>query len=128
MRKNAGSLGFWAATILLVLVAAFFVTATVRSRTALDRAELEGYYREKEEQLVREARKYLNAQGYQDSGVMLTRVVGADGSRVYTVTLHHSDFDRLEEEEREALVRELSGLEFADENAVFCHKFLDNAQ
>lgn len=128
MRKNAGSLGFWAATILLVLVAAFFVTATVRSRTALDRAELEGYYREKEEQLVREAREYLNAQGYQDSGVMLTRVVGADGSRVYTVTLHHSDFDRLEEEEREALVRELSGLEFADENAVFCHKFLDNAQ
>lgn len=128
MRKKAGSLGFWAATILLVLVAAFFVTATVRSRTALDRAELEGYYREKEEQLVREARKYLNAQGYQDSGVMLTRVVGADGSRVYTVTLHHSDFDRLEEEEREALVRELSGLEFADENAVFCHKFLDNAQ
>ncbi len=128
MRKNAGSLGFWAATILLVLVAAFFVTATVRSRTALDRAELEGYYREKEEQLVREARKYLNAQGYQDSGVMLTRVVGADGSRVYTVTLHHSDFDRLEEEEREALVRELSGLEFADENAVFCHKFLDNEQ
>lgn len=128
MRKNAGSLGFWAATILLVLVAAFFVTATVRSRTALDRAELEGYYREKEEQFVRNARKYLNAQGYQNSGVMLTRVVGADGSRVYTVTLHHSDFDRLEEEEREALVRELSGLEFADENAVFCHKFLDNAQ
>lgn len=128
MRKNAGSLGFWAATILLVLVAAFFVTATVRSRTALDRAELEGYYREKEEQFVRNARKYLNAQGYQNSGVMLTRVVETDGSRVYTVTLHHSDFDRLEEEEREALVRELSGLEFADENAVFCHKFLDNAQ
>lgn len=128
MRKNAGSLGFWAATILLVLVAAFFVTATVRSRTALDRAELEGYYREKEEQFVRNARKYLNAQGYQNSGVMLTRVVETDGSRVYTVTLHHSDFDRLEEEEREALVRELSGLEFADENVVFCHKFLDNAQ
>lgn len=128
MRKNAGSLGLWAATILLVLVAAFFVTATVRSRTALDRAELEGYYREKEEQFVRNARKYLNAQGYQNSGVMLTRVVETDGSRVYTVTLHHSDFDRLEEEEREALVRELSGLEFADENAVFCHKFLDNAQ
>lgn len=128
MRKKAGSLGFWAATILLVLVAAFFVTATVRSRTALSRAELEGYYREKEEQLVREARKYLNAQGYQDSGVMLTRVVGADGSRVYTVTLHHSDFDRLEEAEREALVRKLTELEFADENAVFCHKFLDNEQ
>lgn len=128
MRKKAGSLGFWAATILLVLVAAFFVTATVRSRTALDRAELEGYYREKEEQFVRNARKYLNAQGYQNSGVMLTRVVETDGSRVYTVTLHHSDFDRLEEEEREALVRELSGLEFADENVVFCHKFLDNAQ
>ena len=128
MRKNAGSLGFWAATILLVLVAAFFVTATVMSRTSLSRAELEGYYREKEEQLVREARKYLNAQGYQDSGVMLTRVVGADGSRVYTVTLHHSDFDRLEEAEREALVRKLAELEFADENAVFCHKFLDNEQ
>ena len=128
MRKKAGSLGFWAATILLVLVAAFFVTATVMSRTSLSRAELEGYYREKEEQLVREARKYLNAQGYQDSGVMLTRVVGADGSRVYTVTLHHSDFDRLEEAEREALVRKLAELEFADENAVFCHKFLDNEQ
>ena len=59
---------------------------------------------------------------------MLTRVVGADGSRVYTVTLHHGDFDGLGDAEREALVRELSELEFADENAVFCHKFLDNTQ
>lgn len=128
MRKNAGSLGFWAVTVLLVLVAAFFVTATVMSRTSLDQAELEGYYREKEEQLVRNARKFLNTHGYQNSGVMLTRVIEEDGSRVYTVTLHHGDFDRLEEAEREALVRELSELEFADENAVFCHKFLDNAQ
>lgn len=128
MRKNAGSLGFWAATILLVLVVAFFFTATVMSRSSLDQAELEGYYREKEEQLVRDARRFLNAQGYQNSGVMLTRVVGADGSRVYTVTLHHGDFDGLEDAEREALVRELSELEFADENAVFCHKFLDNTQ
>lgn len=128
MRKNAGSLGFWVATILLVLVAAFFFTATVMSRSSLDQAELEGYYREKEEQLVRDARRFLNAQGYQNSGVMLTRVVGADGSRVYTVTLHHGDFDGLEDAEREALVRELSELEFADENAVFCHKFLDNTQ
>ena len=128
MRKNAGSLGFWAATILLVLVAAFFVTATVMSRTSLDQAELEGYYRETAEQLVRDARKFLITQVYQNSGVMLTRVVGADGSRVYTVTLHHGDFDRLEEAEREALVRELTELEFADENAVFCHKFLDSVQ
>lgn len=128
MRKNAGSLGFWAATILLVLVAVFFFTATVMSRTSLDQAELEGYYREKEEQLVRDAREFLNQQGYQNSGVMLTRVIGSDGSRVYTVTLHHGGFDRLGEAEREALVRKLAELEFADENAVFCHKFLDNAQ
>lgn len=112
----------------MVLVAAFFFTATVMSRSSLDQAELEGYYREKEEQLVRDARRFLNAQGYQNSGVMLTRVVGADGSRVYTVTFHHGDFDGLEDAEREALVRELSELEFADENAVFCHKFLDNTQ
>lgn len=114
MRKIAGNLGFVAVTILLILLTALCFAGTVASRTTLDSSELEGYYRQQEEQLVSRARDFLEEQGFVYSGVMLTRVVEADGSRAYTLTVHHGEIDRMSAPEREALAERLEGLAFQD--------------
>lgn len=124
MKRKAGSFRFWAATVILVSVAALSFAGTVMCRTDLGSAELEAYYRKKEEQLVKDTRAYLNRSGFDNSGVMLTRVVDGDGSRMYTVTVHHREIDRLEEAEREALARELETFAFEDSSSTFFYKFL----
>lgn len=114
MRKIAGNLGFVAVTILLILLTALCFAGTVASRTTLDGAEMEGYYRQQEEQLVSRAREFLEEQGLAYSGVMLTRVVEADGSRAYTLTVHHGEIDRMSAPERDALAERLADLAFQD--------------
>ncbi len=124
MREKAGSIRFMAATVILVSVAAFSFAGTVMCRAGLGRAEQEGYYREKEMELVYSTRAYLKQQGFENSGVTLTRVVDGDGSRAYTVTVHHRQIDRMEEAGRELLARELAALAFEEEGSTFCYEFL----
>lgn len=124
--KRTGSFGFEAATILFILIAALSMTGTVMSRTSCSNAELEGYYRELEETLTEDTRSYLEEQGFCNSGIMVNRVVEADGRREYTVTVHHREIDRMSEEERVALAEKLALLTFADENCTFYHEFLTN--
>lgn len=114
MRKIAGNLGFVAVTIILILLTALCFAGTAASRTTLDGAEMEGYYRQQEEQLVSRAREFLEEQGFAYSGVMLTRVVEADGSRAYTLTVHHGEIDRMSVPERDALAERLADLAFQD--------------
>lgn len=119
MERRAGSLRFWAVTIILVIVTAFCCVGTVVSRNDFSAQELERYDRERERQLVEDVREYLGQQGYGDSGVMLTRVVEADGSREYTLNIHHSRITALSEEKREQLAEELTGLTFTERDCVF---------
>ncbi len=119
MRRKTGSLKIMAATILPVLAAAFFFSATVKSMTEPDIAEAEGYYREREEILVREVRSFLDASGYKNSGVMLTRIVDADGSRSYTLSVHHADLEKAQDGESAVLLSGISELEFSGEGILF---------
>lgn len=124
MEKKAGSFRFVAVTVLLVSVAALSFAGTVMCRTNLSGAELEGYYRERENQMVKDIRAYLNRNGFDNSGVMLTRVVDGGGSRMYTVTVHHREIDRMGMTERDALARELTALAFEDGDSTFRCEFL----
>lgn len=119
MERRTGSLRFWAVTIILVIVTALCCAGTVMSRTDFSERELEYYYRERERQLVEGAREYLGEQGYENSGVMLTRVVDADGSREYTLSIHHSRIAGLSDEEREQLTEELQEITFVGQDCVF---------
>lgn len=125
MRRKTGSLKIMAATILPVLAAAFFFSSTVKSMTEPDRAETEGYYREREEILVREVRSFLDALGYRNSGVMLTRIVDADGSRSYTLSVHHRELEEPAKEELALLAAGISELEFSGEGISFRLLFND---
>ena len=96
MEKRAGGLLFWAVTILLITVTAFCCVETAASRTDLTRAELESCYREWERGIAEDIREYLGRQGYENSGVTLTRVTDEDGFREYTVSIHHSSIMEME--------------------------------
>lgn len=122
--KRAGSLRFWAATVILILAAALSVAGTVMSRTGFDRAELEGYYGGLEERLVKDTRERLQERGFLYSGVMLTRVVNGDGSREYTISVHHRDIRRMTKQEREELALSLKELVFEDERCGFRYEFI----
>ena len=126
MKKRAGAVKFMAVTIFLVLVAACFCVETVKCRTNVEAQELEAFYQEKEQELVAETRIFLKAAGYENSGIMLTRVVEADGARHYTMTVHHGRISALDEAGRQALLEKLQGICFAGENISFFHEFLIN--
>lgn len=112
-------------TMCLVLVSAFCITKTVQSQTNVEQIEMEQYYREREEQLVHEVRTYLNEAGYKNSGVMLTRVVTADGWREYTISVHHDKINKMDMEKKEELRKQLSGFRFSAGNCFFYHEFLE---
>lgn len=124
MEKRTGTAGYAAVTVLLVLITALFFGMTVRSETDDAARRNERYYREKERELTGEIRAFLESRGLKDSGVMLTRVVEEDGSRAYTVTVHHGRIDEMEDAERDELLRCLAELDFEEEGCSFAHKFL----
>lgn len=115
---------FMIVTVCLVLISAFCITGTVHSQSRASERELENYFREKEQEMVREVREYLNQSGYENSGVTLNRVLETDGSRAYTLTVHHRRIDNLDEECRENLQAQLSAFDFVAENCTFFHEFL----
>jgi len=122
-RKTFETIGFWVLTLCLVLVSAFFITGTVMSGSNKDERQLELYYREQEQQLVRDTRNYLNESGFTNSGVTLTSVID-NGMREYTITIHHGKFHQMEPAERASLKAELATLVFMEENCSFSHEFL----
>ena len=117
--------GFWLVTVLLILVSALSFAGTVMSRTDFDAAEMEGYYREQEKNLERQVRAYIEEQGFENSGIMLTRVIDVDGSREYTIRVHHRELSGMSEEECGRLEEELQKLNFQDENSSFCYVLND---
>lgn len=124
-RVRIGNLWFVVFTMCLVFVSAFCITKTVQSQTNEEQIEAEQYYRAQEEQLVDEVRVYLNEAGYKNSGVMLTRVVAADGWREYTVSVHHDKINKMDVEKKEELRKQLSGFRFSADNCIFYHEFLE---
>ncbi len=120
---KTGRIGFGAVTIFLILVTAFCCAGTVLSRTDLGGREMESYYRQKERELVSETRAFLNAGGFVNSGIMLTHAIETDGSRRYTLTVHHAEIDGMSEEERQRLLAELESFAFESEGCSFFYKF-----
>ena len=125
MRKVRENVLFGFATVCLILAAAFLAVGTVKSQSSLQMRELEQYYLERERELLKATRAYLEEEGYENSGVTLTRVVEENGTRSYTVTIHHAKIDWMDSGAREELKKALSRLTFSDGNCSFSHEFLE---
>ena len=79
-----------------------------------------------EKGLVEDARLLLSERGFANSGVMLTRVIDENGSRQYTLTVHHGRISKMSDEDRQFLMAELEQIVFEDDNSIFFHKFFEN--
>lgn len=111
-------------TVLIILSLWFFISEKVMSQnngtvTVDEEAflELEGNY-------LSQVKTYLEEEGFQNSGVALTRVVEEDGSRSYEITLHHKKLNKLSSEEQEALKENIEELAFGVSGCEFRIKFL----
>ena len=115
------SKGFIIFTAFLVLVIAFSIAGTVSSKELKESKEEQYYYQRLEQEYVQKMRKYLSEEGFENSGVMLTRTVHEDGFREYRISIHISRFDKLSEEEKAQLLDNLKAKEFKDDKCSFVH-------
>ena len=67
----------------------------------------ESGYKQVEKEYVTQVKSYLQKEGYENSGVILTKVIYEDGSREYTLSVHHKRILKLSEFERESLCEAL---------------------
>ena len=115
---------FLGAVIGLSVIIIFMTTMTVRSQSNIENAQMERYYREQEAEMVKDVRQMLNDKGYDNSGITLTRVVNEDGSREYTLTVHHKKITQLSEAGKADLKLQLEECSFEGENCSFNQEFL----
>lgn len=80
-------------------------------------------YEEQEEAYVERARRVLDEAGLNKAGVMLEYRQGEDQTRSYTLYVHHRRWEKLGEEERGRLERELEGCAFEGEDCDFSCSF-----
>ena len=113
--------GFIILTSFLVFIIAFSIAGTVNSKEDKNRKVKESYYQELEQVYVQEMREFLNGEGFENSGVMLTRIVYEDESREYQISIHNSRFNKLTEEEKALLIDNLKEKEFKNDNCSFVH-------
>lgn len=112
---------FGVLTVLLVLIIVFCVKGTVTSRESAESGKKNHYYAVLEQAYLDRTQQLLEEQGLRDCGVNLRWVAEADGSREYTILLHHRKLNRMTEQEKSVLADMLAETEFQDEACSFCY-------
>lgn len=120
MKKN---IVFLVTTFILVLITAFCMGSVALGMSKDQARANEAYFSSMEKEYVEQAREILKEAGLKDAGVMLTYIREADGSRVYTLSVHHMNYERLGRAEREALSESLENSWFEAENCTFVQNF-----
>lgn len=106
-----------------VIVICFCTTGMVYSKEKQSRKEQEQYYRSVEAAYLSEVREWLGDNGYENCGVTMTKVIEEDGSREYTLSVHHHKISNLEAREQATLKKELARMDnpMEQEIDVPCH-------
>ena len=120
MKKN---ITFFITTFILVLITAFCMGSVVLGMPKDQVKVNEAYFEQMEEDYVREVKVLLKEAGLSDAGVMLTHVRESDGSRVYTLSIHHNRYEYLDAAERSAISDSLEKCAFEAEDCTFVQKF-----
>lgn len=119
MRKQAVLKKYNAAKIIGVFVlvtvllgCVWGIKANAAQKAEHDKAE----YQLQEIQLKNEIRSRLEEKGYYNSGITVTKVMDADGSREYTVLVHHADLDITDENIVNEVYTSLSCIQMTENN------------
>lgn len=112
---------FTVLTVLLVLVTVFSIKGTAYSMEKKEGNDtaMESYYKAVEKEYVEKVKHSLGEMGYATSGVMLTKIVSSNGSREYTVAIHHK---RLKDNEADTskVIAKLEGIELPVDGCSIC--------
>ena len=117
--------GFVLFTLLLILITAFCTTGTVMGMEKDKFSVDETFFEEMERDYVYRVRQYLDAEGYCNSGVTLTKVLLEDGSREYTLNVHHRRFGKLEQAKQDELKSMLADMaDFSEQTTAMVENVL----
>ena len=108
----------------LILVILSMVTMTVNATESKKLQHENGYYEQIEDEYVQNLRHTLTEKGFCNAGITMTKVFLEDGSREYTVKLHHRRMDNFSPEEKYELIDALSEIEFEAADCRINLKFL----
>ncbi len=114
-----------AVTFMLVVVSALCISGTVISQEKGKSRVEEQYYHQVEQEYVKAMRTFLAEAGYKNSGVTMTYVLLENGSREYTITIHHKKISALDELQKQQLKQECKKVDYPVEDCIFYHEFLE---
>lgn len=90
---------FIMATVILVVIISLLFKGTVQGMSKTDSSDsMEKYYISLEKEYVSNVKTRLADAGYANAGVMLTKVILADGNREYTLSINHKKIAELGED------------------------------
>lgn len=114
-------------SIMILLTVSIFCTQQTVSgcRAAASLTEQEQYFEVLEQEYMQNMGRLLSDAGYANSGITMTSITEADGTREYTVLLHHDRFKRLSEKEKNELASQLAGASFAQDDVPFVINFYE---
>lgn len=108
-------------TTVLVMIIVLCVKGTVMSREDSGRAGRNYAYAALEQEYLERAHQLLDEEGLHNCGVNLRWTDDGDGSRKYTMLLHHRRLERMSGEEQAALIGRLSEAEFENTACSFLY-------
>lgn len=111
-------------TIFLIFVIVFCHAETVMSQNKIGDTQVRRYYDAMEEEYRANIAEALKERGFANSGVNIRWVSDGDGIRTYTIIIHHSGINMLDNQGREELLKEFAKFEFADKKCSFNYEFL----
>ena len=109
--------------VLFLLFSFFTITAKGQERNVLEKNR--EFYEQLEDSYEVRLREALTQKGYRNAGITMTKILGTDGSREYTVLIHHKRIRKMEVGERTLLQKELEAICFGDEQCIMVCNFLD---
>lgn len=114
--KNRGNGLFLGMSFALVLVIAACITLTVKGSEKQSAGGYdEAYYDSMEEAYQEEVAEVLAQYGVGTSGINLTKITEADGTRAYTLAIYNRNFDRMDEAKMGSLEKSLNEVVFPEE-------------
>ena len=120
MKRMRGK-GFGILTVILVLIIVFCIKATVMSRENTTGSKNNRYYAVLEEEYLNRVRQLLEEEGFCNCGINLRWIADVDGTREYTMILHHRYLERMSAREMAELTDRLTEAEFRDDVCSFSY-------
>ena len=115
---------FYMITIGLMIMAFMMMTLSVNATQSKRLQHENEYYEELEDSYVKELREELADRGFRNAGITMTKIFYEDGSREYTVKIHHKRMERLTKQEQDNLLADLTDVSFDDSECRVYLKFL----